>query len=398
MSLKLKFIEQASAPGASISALCREFGVSRQTGHKWLRRYRDQGYLGLVEQSRRPHSSPLVKGEEVVAAIVELRDRRPSWGPEKISRVLAKKFGIDAPAKSTVARVLRRLGKVRRRRPAVRLWSVEGRPHVEVKAPNDLWTIDFKGWWRARNGQRCEPLTVRDACSRYVLAVTLVSSTNGRHVKRVLQRLFREHGVPAAIQCDNGTPWVSMLARGGLSRLSVWLVSLGIQLIRSRPACPQDNGGHERMHRDMSELQLAPAKTRRSQQLECDRWVVDFNHVRPHDALGGKTPAEVYRPTERRPIAPRLPSYPPEWRTRRVAKKGVICIEGDQVRVGYALARQLVGLRYEGGLRWRAFFFDVDLGVVEIASLDGAVSTGDATSVSGVNPTQETEATTTVSA
>ncbi len=134
MSLKLKFIEQASAPGASISALCREFGVSRQTGHKWLRRYRDQGYLGLVEQSRRPHSSPLVKGEEVVAAIVELRDRRPSWGPEKISRVLAKKFGIDAPAKSTVARVLRRLGKVRRRRPAVRLWSVEGRPHVEVKA------------------------------------------------------------------------------------------------------------------------------------------------------------------------------------------------------------------------------------------------------------------------
>jgi transposase InsO family protein len=398
MSLKLKFIEQASAPGASISALCREFGVSRQTGHKWLRRYRDQGYPGLVEQSRRPHSSPLVKGEEVVAAIIGLRDRRPSWGPDKISRVLAKKFGSDAPAKSTVARVLRRLGRVKRRRPPVRLWSVDGRPHVEVKAPNDLWTIDFKGWWRAGNGQRCEPLTVRDACSRYVLAVKLVSSTKGTHVKRVLQRLFSEHGVPAAIQCDNGTPWVSMLARGGLSRLSVWLVSLGIRLIRSRPACPQDNGGHERMHRDMSELQLAPAKTRRSQQLECDRWVVDFNHVRPHDALGGKTPAEVYRPTERRPVAPRLPSYPPEWRTRRVAKKGVICIEGDQVRVGYALARQLVGLRYEGGLRWRAFFFDVDLGVVEIASLDGAVSTGDATSVSGVNPTQETEATTTVSA
>jgi putative transposase len=398
MSLKLKFIEQASAPGASISALCREFGVSRQTGYKWLRRYRDQGYPGLVEQSRRPHSSPLVKGEEVVAAIIGLRDRRPSWGPDKISRVLAKKFGSDAPAKSTVARVLRRLGRVKRRRPPVRLWSVDGRPHVEVKAPNDLWTIDFKGWWRAGNGQRCEPLTVRDACSRYVLAVKLVSSTNGTHVKRVLQRLFSEHGVPAAIQCDNGTPWVSMLARGGLTRLSVWLVSLGIRLIRSRPACPQDNGGHERMHRDMSELQLAPAKTRRSQQLECDRWVVDFNHVRPHDALGGKTPAEVYRPTERRPVTPRLPSYPPEWRTRRVAKKGVICIEGDQVRVGYALARQLVGLRYEGGLRWRAFFFDVDLGVVEIASLDGAVSTGDATSVSGVNPTQETEATTTVSA
>src|SRR5438067_4047916 len=199
MSLKLKVIEQASAPGANVSAVCREFGVSRQTGHKWLRRYREQGYLGLVEQSRRPRSSPLVKSEEMVEAIVELRDRRPSWGPDKIAQMLTAKFGSDAPARSTVARVLRRLGKVKRRRSPVRVWSVEGKPYVEAKAPNDLWTIDFKGWWRARNGQRCEPLTVRDAFSRYVLTVTLMSAINGSKVRRVLQRLFEEHGVPAAI-------------------------------------------------------------------------------------------------------------------------------------------------------------------------------------------------------
>jgi transposase InsO family protein len=133
-----------------------------------------------------------------------------------------------------------------------------------------------------------------------MLTVTLVASTSGRHVKRVLQRLFREHGMPRAIQCDNGTPWVSVHARGGLTKLSVWLLSLGVRLVRSRVGCPQDNGGHERMHRDLGELQLSQAKTRSAQQRDCDRWMVDFNHVRPHAALGDKTPAEVYRPAATR--------------------------------------------------------------------------------------------------
>src|SRR5438132_407956 len=291
MSLKLKFVEQACAPGANIAALCREYAISRQTGHKWLRRYHEEGPLGLVEQSRRPRSSPLTKAEDIVAAIVELRNRRPSWGPDKIARVIAARFGSEAPSRSTVARVLRRLGKVKRRRPVARFWAVNGREHVDVRAPNELWTIDFKGWWKAGNGQRCEPLTVRDAYSRYVLAATLVGSTRGTVVKHVLQRLFREHGVPGAIQCDNGCPWVSTQSRGGLTRLSAWLMSLGIRLVRSRPGCPQDNGGHERMHRDLGELQLRPARSRAAQQLEVDRWLVDFNHVRPHAALGGKTTA-----------------------------------------------------------------------------------------------------------
>jgi transposase InsO family protein len=382
MSLKLKFVEQARAPGATIAALCREYGISRQTGHKWLRRYRDDGPLGLVEQSRRPRSSPLSKAEDIVAAIVELRDRHLTWGPDKIARVLAVKFGRESPSKSTVARVLKRLGKVRRRRPVARLWTVDEREHVEVRAPNELWTIDFKGWWKAGNGQLCEPLTVRDAYSRYVLAAKLVGDKTRRTVKYVLQQLFKEHGVPLAIQCDNGSPWVSLQARGGLTRLSAWLISLGIRLIRSRPGCPQDNGGHERMHRDLRELQLRPARSRASQQLECDRWVVEFNHVRPHAALGGKTPAEVYRVTERRPIALALPNYPPEWRTRRVATTGAISFEGDHIFISIALAGKLIGLRYEGGLRWRAYFFGVDLGTIEVASLNGVVST---VTVSGVN-------------
>jgi transposase InsO family protein len=387
MSLKLQFVERAVLKGSNLTELCREFGVSRQTEHKWLRRYRELGPLGLVEQSRRPDSIPGSTGEDVVLAILELRNQHPSWGPDKISRVLIKQFAADAPSKSTVARALRRLGKVKRRRPPVRVWTVDGRPHVEVAGPDDLWTMDFKGWWRARNGQRCEPFTVRDAYSRFVLSVRLVPNTRAAGVRRVLEELFAEYGTPRAIQCDNGVPFISTRARGGLTELSAWLVSLGIKLIRSRPGKPQDNGGHERMHRDMSELELAPARSRRAQQHDCDRWLIDFNNVRPHDALGGKTPAEVYKPCHRPPVL-RLPSYPPEHKVRRVNHQGVIKLNGDCVYVNVSLRHQLIGLEHENGLRWRGWFHDVDLGALEIANINDALSMLSAAEASAVNPNE----------
>lgn len=370
MSQKLEFVERASAEGTNFSALCREFGIARETGYKWLRRYRAEGYLGLVDLSRRPKTSPLATGEDIVVGIIELRDHHPTWGPLKISQVLERRLRHDAPSRSTVARILRRVGRVRKRRPRVRTWTVGDRPHVEVKGPNDLWTMDFKGWWRARNGEKCEPLTVRDAFSRRVLAVELVSSTGMVSVRRVLERLFRQYGLPFAMQCDNGQPFVSTRARGGLTQLSAWFVSLGIGLVRSRLASPQDNGAHERMHRDLSELELTPAKSRRAQQRQCDRWLIDFNHVRPHDALGGKTPAEVYRKSERRAVLQRVPNYPPEWITRRVSETGNVRVNGDTVFLSSALAGMLVGLRQVSLLRWRARFFDVDLGIIEVAPMN----------------------------
>ena len=388
MNQKLEFIEKAGARGANISALCREYGISRQTGHKWLRRFRAQGYTGLTEQSRRPHTSPFTTAEEVIVNILELRERHWSWGPDKIARVLRRAHGEDAPSKSTVARVLQRLGRIRKRRPPVRVWSVDGRPRIEVHAPNDLWTMDFKGWWCARNRERCEPLTVRDAFSRRVLAVALLESSRIKDVRQVLQRLFERHGLPLAMQSDNGTPFVSILARGGLSKLSVWLLSLGIQLVRSRPGCPQDNGGHERMHRDLSEIQCNPARTRRAQQRSCDRWMVEFNEVRPHDALGGKTPAEVYRNSERRSLLPIDPNYPSDWQVRRVSKNGAVSLDDDRVFVSAALAGQLIGLKQEGLLRWRARFFDVDLGTIEILPLGSAVSGGGANASLTIEPRQ----------
>lgn len=393
MSQKLEFIEKAGTPGANISALCREYGISRQTGHKWLRRYRERGYVGLSDQSRRPISTPLATGEEIVVQILELRDRHSTWGPDKIARVLDRSLGTLAPSRSTVSRVLQRLGKTRRRRARVRVWSVDERPRVAVKAPNDLWTIDIKGWWRAQNGERCEPLTVRDAFSRKVLAVTLLARTGAQQVKRVLVELFERHGLPIAMQCDNGPPFICVRARGGLTLLSAWMISLGIKLVRSRPGCPQDNGGHERMHRDLSELELRPARTRRAQQRACDRWMVDFNEVRPHDALGGKTPAEVYRDSNRRSLASLVPSYPPEWKTRRVSRNGNVSINDDSVFLSTALIGHIVGLRQEDALRWHASFFDADLGTLEIIpSLGDLYSSGPVSAiVAGVTPAPSME-------
>jgi transposase InsO family protein len=374
MSQKLEFIEKATKPGANISALCKEYGISRQSGHKWLKRYRAQGYVGLVEKSRRPTSSPLATAEEIVVSVVELRDKHPSWGAQKLSRVLAKQLGPSTPSPSTIARLLRRLGKMKRKRAHVRVWTVDGRPRVEVKGSNDLWTFDYKGWWRAQNREICEPLTVRDAFSRRVLAVTLVPSRHTIHVRRVLEGLFRKHGVPLAMQCDNGSPFVCTRARGGLTHLSAWLVSLGIHLVRSRPASPQDNGGHERMHRDMVDLELRPARSRKAQQRECDRWTVDFNEVRPHDALGGKTPSEVYRDSPRRLAGPIIPSYPGDWQTRRVNRMGMVRVGGDYVFLSTALIGNIVGLRQETELHWRARFFNVDLGTLEIVPFDHALA------------------------
>jgi len=302
-----------------------------------------------------------------------LRTKHPAWGARTIVGILARTHGAATPSVATVARLLRRLGRVKRRQARVRVWSVDARPQIEVHACNDLWTIDFKGWWLAGNGQRCEPLTVRDAHSRFVLATTLVAHTSGAVVRRVLTRLFRRYGVPRAILADNGTPWVCMRSRGGLTQLSAWLVSLGISFHRTRVGCPQDNGGHERMHGSMAELEAAPSLNRRGEQRRSDRWRLEFNEVRPHQALGGKTPAEVYRVTERRVMHERQPVYAPEWATRRVRADGKVSFQGDAAFIGMALPNRLIGLKYEAGLRWRAYFFQVDLGLIEFAVTTGVM-------------------------
>jgi putative transposase len=369
MSLKLEFVERASKPGARIAPLCRQYGISRETGYKWLGRFKRDGYAGLDEESRRPKSSPLATAEELVMAILQAREAHPAWGPKKVRHLLTPKFKDQTPSLSTVVRVLKRFGLVRRRRKTPQRSVVERAPNVPVKAPNELWTVDFKGWWRTLDRRRCEPLTVRDAFSRYVLAMHVMRhGPDLEEVKAIFVALFRKHGLPAAIQCDNGVPFINTRARGGLTRLSVWWISLGIRVVRSRLGCPQDNGAHERMHRDVAEqLQAYPAESRAAEQRACGRWRQEFNHVRPHEALGGKVPAELYRTSERRALRPSAWLYPPGWTVRFASTTGIISIEDQKYTTTRALAGERVALEPLGDLRYRLWFRNVDLGELVLA-------------------------------
>ena len=277
--------------------------------------------------------------------MLEVRDAHPNWGPKTLVPVLRRRLGDLTPSERTICRILQRAQRVKERKKRGALSLVEKAPEVEALAPNDVWTIDFKGWWRVGNGNRCEPLTVRDAFSRFVLQA-VACSTKLADVQRELEKLFRKYGVPKAIQCDNGTPFISTRARAGLTRLSAWWVSLGIRIVRSRPACPQDNGGHERMHRDIkAEVQSCPSKDIATEQRRLDRFRQEFNHVRPHQALQGRTPAEVYKPTEKRKMVPVEYVYPDGFRS------ALVYIIRDRISAAFFRKKldhfdQLTGLRY----------------------------------------------------
>lgn len=368
MSLKIDFVERAEK-GEKIAALCREFGISRTSGHKWLKRFRELGHRGLDEQSKRPRSAPLATAEDIVMAILEARDAHPRWGPRKLEVLLKRRFGATTPSERTIARVLRRANKVRKRRKRGVVDVVDHAPRVVAAACNDVWTVDFKGYWRAQDGSRCDPLTVRDACSRFVLAIELCRGTT-EAVREIFARLFTKYGVPSAIQSDNGVPFVSVKARGGISRLSAWWMALGIRIVRSRPGCPQDNGGHERMHADVAaDVEDSPELTAKAQQRALARWRQEFNHVRPHDALGGKTPAGVYAVKERRkPCVVPFP-YPRRFAVRRVATTGMLKLAGESHFISEALAGHYVGIETVDTRRARAWFRDLDLGFIELFSV-----------------------------
>jgi putative transposase len=371
MSSKIEFVESAIKPKANIAALCREHGISRQTGYKLLKRFKKQGYEGLDEVSRRPKTTPLATAEDVVAAVLAVRARYPRWGAKKLMVVLRRSLGEATPSVRTVHRLLKRFGKIKSRRTKPQLSVVQSAPSIVVRRPNDLWTIDFKGWWRTRDGTRVDPLTIRDAYSRFVLAIELVEACTGDAVRAVMLKLFRRYGLPAAIQCDNGSPFISSQSMGGLTKLSAWWVSLGIKVLRSRPGNPQDNGGHERMHVDVAgDLEADPADTRALQQRAIQRWRQTFNEVRPHEALKQRTPGEVYKPS-RRKYGMFCQSISLGWIARKVGPSGRISIGGDDVFISHALVGYAVAIEppHGRGLRRRVWFYDMQLGEIEVADV-----------------------------
>ena len=346
-----------------MAKVCRQYGISRQNGYKWVRRYREDGIDGLLDQSRRPLGSRVQASGEVVLQVLELRQKR-GWGPKKLEELLRRKLrregqGAAVPSVRTIARIIARAGFVKKRK---RLTLPAGRateaPAAHVEAPNDLWTVDFKGWWRAQDGERCEPLTVRDAHSRYVLRAALLGSTATAVVRPEFQRLFERYGLPKAILSDNGSPFACTTAPCGLSELSAWWVSLGIEVIHSRPGCPQDNGGHERVHFDMLNLERESAPSRQAQQVLCDHWQREFNHVRPHEALAMKTPAQVYRPKARRPI-PKLVThaYPKGAVLRKVLTNGHFWWNGRSLFLSRSVRGHSIALVCPPGQRLATIMF-----------------------------------------
>ncbi|MCB9613930.1 MAG: IS481 family transposase [Sandaracinus sp.] len=374
MDLREELVLRAMEPGANVSAICRDLGVSRKTAYKWLERYRTHGRAGLADGSRRPHRSMHRIDGEVVLRVLELRREYPRWGPKKLVAMLKRDARLEAPSVRTVARILERAGMPAARRVR-RVVSVPTEaPRVVAEVPNDVWSLDFKGWWKTKDGSHAEPLTVRDAASRFVLAAHLVRGTGTTEVRAVMERLFEKHGLPRAIQVDNGSPFASTRSRGGLTQLSAWWVSLGVRLVRSRPAHPQDNGAHERMHLDLHfDVERHRADTLVEQQRSLDRWREEFNHVRPHEALGMRVPGEVYRKSSRPYRGELEPNYGPNTLVRVVGSNGRINLGAKgSVFVSEALAGRRVGLEPLERDSFRVWFFGLDLGVVEDAQFGGS--------------------------
>jgi putative transposase len=368
MDLRREFVLAASAPSANVMQLCRDFGISRNNGYKWLHRFKAQGEMGLEDQSRRPLNTKGVSGETVLR-LLELRHRYPNWGAKKM-QVLLVRSGHKGrpPSTKTIARIFDRAGEPRVRKPRRRLRLVL-REHQDLEAhgPNDVWTVDFKGWWRTRDGKRFEPLTVRDAFSRYVLCLRMLSSMAAKAVKPAFERLFQGHGLPKVIRVDNGAPFACTSAPAGLSRLSAWWTSLGIRVSFSRPAHPQDNGSHERMHADMAnEMETDPAGTPRAQQRIADLWRQQFNNVRPHEAIGMKTPADLYRSSSLPYRGVRLPSYPGSQAVRRVTRLGCVHYAKRTVFVSESVSGFEVGVRKTRQGRLAVQFYGLDLGTFDL--------------------------------
>jgi transposase InsO family protein len=357
MDQRMEFVMRAMGTD-NFRALCAEYGISAKTGYKWRARFIRQGLAGMGEHSRRPRGHASGLSEAVICEVARLKQAHPHWGPRKL-RELYRRLRGAAPSESTFKRVLMRMGMIQPRRArqkayaAGRLWS--GR---RAQGPNEVWTVDFKGWWYDGQGKRCEPLTVRDEYSRYVLELRRMPNARTETVKACFERLFERYGLPAAIRSDNGAPFAQVRGILGLSKLAAWWVALGIDLERGRPGHPQDNGAHERLHRDINrELRCGTAG-----QAELDLWREEFNQERPHEALGLKCPVEVYCKSARSYAGtPEDISYP-ELEQRKVSRDGDLSWEGADYFISTSVAGWSVGLKPLAEGPWEVWFGRLLLG------------------------------------
>lgn len=351
----------------TVADLARRYGVSRETIYLWKRRRAGGDARWFEDRSHAVMSCPHATAPELVAAILEIRTRFPFFGPKKIAAWLIDHHpGVTtAPALSTIGDILKRAGLVEARRR-------ERRPIAQAEiappdqAPNVEWAVDFKGWFRLLNGQRCDPLTVTDTASRYLIATRIINPTYA-DVRAAFELIFDMYGLPDAIRSDNGAPFGSSGA-GGLSRLSVWFLKLGIEPHFIRPGKPQENGRHERMHRTLKAQTTSPAAASKAeQQVRFDAFRRHYNKERPHEALGQTPPAAHWTPSVRAlPACAPEPWYDANHEVRRVDHKGFIKWRGEFVFIGEALAGETVGItQIDSESRHLVRFSTRDLGIID---------------------------------
>lgn len=371
MDERMRFIVAHAEGLYSMTELCERFGVSRQTGYKWLGRYRDAGVQGLAERSHAPHHCPHRIAPATAAAVIELRKRHPRWGPiTLLGRLRIDRPDLALPAPSTVGDLLARENLVQPRRRRAKPACSAGGP-VRTTGPNDTWTVDYKGHFRTLDGKYCYPLTVQDAHTRFLLSCEALLSTRAAEAQQSMERVFREYGLPLVIRTDNGTPFASPTPLR-LSRLNAWWIALGITPERSRPGCPQDNGRHERMHRDLTPARFPPGADQEAQQQKFDAVREELDFVRPHHALGLRTPAELYTPSQR-PMPERIPEpeYPAHCEVRRIRHVGTMRFRGREIFLSEVLEHQSIALEEVADGVWSIFFYHVLLG--RFSERDGRV-------------------------
>ncbi len=364
MDLRVQLIHDYNE-GESVSALAEIYAVSRKTVYKWLERHETGGVAALADRRRTPHHSPSKLSDEILAHILAARQRW-NWGPRKLRVKLAAAHpDLVWPAESTLGEVLKRAGLTHRRKPRVRT-PPYAQPFASVERVNRTWCADFKGWFRTGDGTRCDPLTLTDAHSRYLLRCQITPKTDTLHVAAIFDAAFREYGLPLVIHTDNGVPFASR-APGGLSRVWMRWVRLGILPERSRLASPQDNGRHERMHSTLKQATLSPPeRNARRQQDAFDRFRHEYNHERPHEALDDQTPASRYTASPR--LMPRrVPElqYGDDVQVRRVSQQGSLKWKSERTFVSEIFAYEWLGLR-----ALDARYFQVLYGPLAVGFLD----------------------------
>jgi len=361
---RMRFVLAVREHEESFAAICRRFGVSRRVGYKWLERFEAEGAIGLLDRSRAPLHHPQMIADRIAKRCLEVRRAHPTWGPLKVRAYLERQApATEWPAASTIGELFDREGltvkrKLRRRSPP------SSTPFAHCGTANDVWCIDFKGWFLTGDGKRCEPLTITDAYSRYLLRCQALARTDTEHVWPVLDAAFREFGLPRYMRSDNGSPFASCGA-GGLSKLSVKLIKAGVMPERIAPGKPQQNGRHERMHLTLlQEVASPPANSMREQLKRLRDFQRLYNEERPHQALDNATPSDRYESSSRHfDGILREPDYPDDQDVRRVRHNGEIKLNGNMIYISAALAGEPVGLA-EDGDGWTVSYGPIILGTI----------------------------------